>query len=139
MIIGASGGGSGFIFIIVDRVRCSSALLVVRPQRRKQTQQQQLVNELRVGDEVLTAGGVYGTVTELDDDEVRSRSPPKVEVRLARRAIAAVRATTRTRPEHEDATEASEPENESDERRTTTKAPAGTPRTRRTPANLSRA
>ena len=49
-----------------------------------------MVNELRVGDEVLTAGGIYGTILELDDDQVTVEIAPETEVRVARRAIAGV-------------------------------------------------
>jgi preprotein translocase subunit YajC len=88
MIIGASGG-SGFIFIIVIAFLLLY-LIVVRPQRRRQAQQQQMVSELHVGDEVLTAGGIYGTISELEDDQVTVEIAPNTEVRVARRAIAGV-------------------------------------------------
>ena len=65
-------------------------LLFVRPQKRRQVQQQQLLNELRVGDEVLTAGGIYGTISQLDEDFVTVEIAPDTEVRVARRAIAGV-------------------------------------------------
>ena len=65
-------------------------LLFVRPQKRRQSQQQQLLDELRVGDEVLTAGGIYGTISQLDDDQVTVEIAPTIEVRVARRAIAGV-------------------------------------------------
>jgi preprotein translocase subunit YajC len=89
VIIGASSGGSSFIFLIVIAILVVY-LLFVRPQRKRQTQQQQLVSELSVGDEVLTAGGIYGTIVELDDDQVTVEIAPQTEVRVARRAIAGV-------------------------------------------------
>ena len=88
MIIGASGG-SGFIFIIVIGFLLLY-LIVVRPQKRRQSQQQQMLGDLRVGDEVLTAGGIYGTISEVDEDEVTVEIAPDTEVRVARRAIAGV-------------------------------------------------
>jgi preprotein translocase subunit YajC len=88
-VIAASGGGSGFLFIIIIAFLLLY-LIVVRPQRRRQNQQQQMLSELEVGDEVLTAGGIYGTVTRLDDDEVSVEIAPQLEVRVARRAIAAI-------------------------------------------------
>lgn len=108
MIIGASGGGSGFLFIIVIGFLLIY-LLFVRPQKRRQNQQQQMTNDIRLGDEVLTAGGIYGTVTQVEDDQVTVEIAPKTEVRIARRAIAGV-----TREPEEDETEDAEPE-ESDE------------------------
>lgn len=65
-------------------------LLFVRPQKRRQSQQQQLLDELRIGDEVLTAGGIYGTISQLDDDQVTVEIAPAIEVQVARRAIAGV-------------------------------------------------
>ena len=71
MIVAASSGG-GFFFIIIIAFLLLW-LIVVRPQRKRQNQQRALVNELQVGDEVLTAGGIYGTVSRLDEDEVTVR------------------------------------------------------------------
>jgi len=88
VITGASSG-SGFIFIIIIAFLLLY-LIVVRPQKRRQTQQQQMISELRVGDEVLTAGGIYGTVSQLDEDLVTVEIAPETEVRVARRAIAGV-------------------------------------------------
>jgi preprotein translocase subunit YajC len=89
MIIGASSGGAGIIWIILIAFLVIY-LVFVRPQRRRQSQQQQTLDELRVGDEVLTAGGIYGTISGVDEDEVTVEIAPKTEVRVARRAIAAV-------------------------------------------------
>lgn len=106
-MIGASGGGSGF-FLIIILAFVLIWLIVVRPQRKRQTQQQRLLSDLRVGDEVLTAGGIYGTVSRLDEDQVTVEIAPKTEVRVARRAIAGI---TREPDAAEDG-EAGEPEQE---------------------------
>ena len=98
MIIGASGG-SGFLFIIVIGFLLIY-LLFVRPQKRRQTEQQRLTDDLRIGDEVLTVGGIYGTVSQVEDDQVTVEIAPQTEVRVARRAIAGV-----TREPEEDETE----------------------------------
>jgi preprotein translocase subunit YajC len=65
-------------------------LLLVRPQRRRQNEQVQMQENLRSGDEVVTAGGLYGTVQRLDEDEVAVEIADGVVVRIARRAIAGV-------------------------------------------------
>jgi preprotein translocase subunit YajC len=64
-----------------------------------------------VGDEVLTAGGIYGTISRLDEDQVTVLIAPKTEVRVARRAIAGV---TREPEEDEDA-ESEEPQEEEED------------------------
>jgi preprotein translocase subunit YajC len=68
-----------------------------------------MISELRVGDEVLTVGGIYGTIAQLDDDRVTVEIAPKLEVQVSRRAIAGV---TREpdEPEVEETAEAEEPE-----------------------------
>jgi preprotein translocase subunit YajC len=97
VIIGASGG-SGFLFIIIIAFLLLY-LIVVRPQKRRQNEQRQLVSDLRVGDEVLTAGGIYGTISQVADERVTVEIAPKLEVEVSRRAIAGV-----TREPEEDET-----------------------------------
>jgi len=65
-------------------------VLFIQPQRRRQRVQQQMLDEVGPGDEILTAGGLYGTVRAVDDDEVLLELAPGTEVRLAKRAVAAV-------------------------------------------------
>ncbi|MDX6482141.1 MAG: preprotein translocase subunit YajC [Gaiellaceae bacterium] len=86
---GTSSGGGSFFFVFVLLALALLWLIMIRPQRRKQKLQQTMQSDLAVGAEVLTAGGVYGTVTHIDDEDVRVEIAPNVEVRLARRAIAA--------------------------------------------------
>jgi len=64
--------------------------VLVRPQRRRQVQSRQMLDSLAVGDEVVTAGGIYGRVTELLDGDVMIEIAPSTSVRLARRAIGAI-------------------------------------------------
>jgi len=81
-------GGAGFLIIIVGFFFLYFVL--VRPQKRRQLEQQRMLNELQEGDEVVTAGGIYGEITGLADDDVTVRIAPNLEVRVARRAIGGV-------------------------------------------------
>jgi preprotein translocase subunit YajC len=65
-------------------------LFVVLPQRRRIAAHERLVESIKPGDEVVTAGGLYGDVTEVGDDEIAMEIAPGVEVRVAMRAIGAV-------------------------------------------------
>jgi preprotein translocase subunit YajC len=78
----------GYIFILVLLVLMW--FLLIRPQRRRQQESQRLLESLAVGKEIVTAGGLYGTITALDDDEARVQIADGVEVRIAKRAIAGV-------------------------------------------------
>ena len=64
--------------------------MLIRPQRRRQQEAQRLLESIGVGKEIVTAGGLYGTVTAIDGDEVRVEIADGVEVRVAKRAVAGV-------------------------------------------------
>jgi preprotein translocase subunit YajC len=82
-------------------------LLILRPQRRRTTDQLQMQDTLRVGDEVITAGGIRGEVRQLDEDVLKVEIAPDIVVRVDRRAIAAV---VRDHEGDADALEEGEPE-----------------------------
>jgi preprotein translocase subunit YajC len=65
-------------------------VLAVRPQRKRQAQHQATVDRLGVGEDVLTTGGIYGTVTQSDGDDLVVEIAEGVEVHMTRRGIAAV-------------------------------------------------
>jgi preprotein translocase subunit YajC len=65
-------------------------VLLIRPQRRRQMEQQDLLGNLDVGDEIVTAGGLYGHVESIEEDEIHLEIAPGTVVRVAKRAIAAV-------------------------------------------------
>jgi preprotein translocase subunit YajC len=78
----------GFLILIV--AFAFLWLVLVRPQKRRQVEVKRMLERLEVGDEVLTAGGIYGRVSRIVEDEVTLQIAEGVEVRVARRAIAGV-------------------------------------------------
>lgn len=50
--------------------------LLIMPQQRKQKKWQQMLNDLKTGDKVITSGGLRGTIVALRDDYVHLRVPP---------------------------------------------------------------
>jgi len=44
--------------------------VMVRPQRRRQKEHQAMVQELQKGDQVITAGGIYGTIESLNEENI---------------------------------------------------------------------
>jgi preprotein translocase subunit YajC len=68
-----------------------------------------MIDHLRVGDEVLTAGGFFATVVRIDEDEVTVELSPGSEARLSKRAIAVVMLDEDEAEPVEPETEASEP------------------------------
>jgi preprotein translocase subunit YajC len=63
-------------------------VLVVRPQRRRVLEHRVLMSSLTTGDDVLTAGGIHGTIRALDDEIVDLEIAPGVVIKLSRGAIA---------------------------------------------------
>ena len=45
--------------------------LMIRPQRKKDKQVKEMLNNLKAGDRICTIGGIYGTITGIQDDTVR--------------------------------------------------------------------
>jgi preprotein translocase subunit YajC len=88
-MIGAGGGGSSF-FLLIILAFGFLWLVLVRPQKKRQLAQRRMLEEIKVGDQVVTAGGIYGEVTQDVGDDVMVRIAPSLEVRVARRAIGGV-------------------------------------------------
>jgi preprotein translocase subunit YajC len=66
-------------------------VLLIRPQRNRQRQQQTMLDQIDAGDEVLTHGGIYGIVQEFDEnDDLIVEIAEGINVRMARRSVAAV-------------------------------------------------
>jgi preprotein translocase subunit YajC len=91
LIASSSGGGGSAAILqlgILLLIPFAMYFFMIRPQRRRMREQQELQRSIQVGDEVITTSGVYGTITgedgdarfwlEIDDD---------VQIRIARAAI----------------------------------------------------
>ena len=69
-------------FLIIALMMGGFWFLVIAPQRKKQKELQKSIDSLQTGDEVLTAGGIYGEITNRKDDRfvIRISDNTKVEV-----------------------------------------------------------
>jgi preprotein translocase subunit YajC len=65
-------------------------VLMVRPQRQRQAEHQSMIEKLGVGEDVLTTGGMYGTVVREEGDDLVVEIAEGVQVHMTRRGIAAV-------------------------------------------------
>lgn len=64
--------------------------LLIRPQRNRQRAQQALLTALEVGDEVMTTGGIFGTIVDIDEDEgvLTVEIAPGTQVKMLRHGVA---------------------------------------------------
>jgi preprotein translocase subunit YajC len=66
-------------------------VLLIRPQRNRQRQAQEMLDRIDLGDEILTHGGIYGIVQEFDEnDDLIVEIAEGINVRMARRSVASV-------------------------------------------------
>jgi preprotein translocase subunit YajC len=78
------------VFILVAGVALVWVLFL-RPQQARQKAAREKANTIEAGDEVLTVGGIYGIVQELDDEgDLIVEIAEGIHVRVARRAVATV-------------------------------------------------
>jgi preprotein translocase subunit YajC len=87
-LVAQGQGGSSAFLISLGLMVAVFYFLLIRPQQRRVRQQRELVNSLGVGDEVITIGGMFGTIKRMNDDEVTLEVSPGTEVRLVKSAVA---------------------------------------------------
>jgi preprotein translocase subunit YajC len=81
---------SGAPFLLIIVAFGFLYFVLIRPQKKRQLQARQMLDSVAVGSEVVTAGGIYGRVTDVQDDDVMVEIAPNLQVKVARRAIGAV-------------------------------------------------
>jgi preprotein translocase subunit YajC len=86
----AGGGGWLFPLLMLAGLFAIFYFLLVRPNRRRRQVMELMQSGLSVGDEVMTGGGLYATVAELDDKTVILETSEGVYSRYARAAIVEV-------------------------------------------------
>src|SRR5687768_15969718 len=62
--------------------------LLIRPQKRRVAQHRSLIDSVGVGDEIVTIGGMFGTVRSLGDDHIELEVTPGTTIRFTKAAIA---------------------------------------------------
>ena len=65
-------------------------LIVFLPARRRQKKLQDMIDNLKAGDKVVTSGGIYGTIMGIKDDRIQLRIAENVKVDLSRNAVTAL-------------------------------------------------
>jgi preprotein translocase subunit YajC len=101
--------GSSFLIVLLAMFGFMWFLLI-RPQRAQQRKHAEMLGALKPGDEVITSGGIYGEVVQLDEERVMLEIDDDVKIAVARRAI-----TTVVPPEELQRLESADDEEEVDE------------------------
>jgi len=84
------GGVSLHFFIMMGLVFLVFYLLLIRPQRTKQKKHQEMVENLKSGDKVITSGGIHGTVMGVQKDKLELKIASNVKVDISKTSIAVI-------------------------------------------------
>jgi preprotein translocase subunit YajC len=76
--------------------------LAIRPQRRQRQAHSEMVTMLKKGDEVVTIGGLFGTVTKIGDDWVELEIAKRTKARVLKRAVSSITSISEDEDEDED-------------------------------------
>lgn len=80
-----TGAGSPlFMMVILFAV---FYFLLIRPQQKKSKEHQATLDALAIGDNIITNGGIYGTIVKIDDHVVTIQCSDKVRIKIIKKAI----------------------------------------------------
>jgi preprotein translocase subunit YajC len=89
-------------------------LLIIRPASKRQKDQARMQSAVTVGEQVMLTSGIFGTVTDMDDDKLSLQIAPGVVVRVARGAVGSIVPSEEPQAEAETETELSDDDAESE-------------------------
>ena len=94
------GGASSLIFLVL--LVGIFYFMLIRPQKRRVDQHRTLIESLGLGDEIVTIGGMFGTIKNIHDEDIELEIASGTVIRIVKTAVA--------RQVTEDVDEADEPE-----------------------------
>lgn len=80
-------GGGGMFWIMIIAMFVIMWLFMIRPQRKQQKALEEMRRSLKKGDKVVTAGGIYGVVADVDDRTVLVKVDGEVKLRVDKSSI----------------------------------------------------
>src|ERR1700681_3143763 len=84
----APEGGSAWLqFVPFALVLAIFYFIILLPMKRKQQKVQDFLGALKVGDRVITTGGIHGQITRLGDQSVQMQIADKVRIEVAKASI----------------------------------------------------
>jgi preprotein translocase subunit YajC len=90
---GGASSGSGTLLSLVPflLIFVIFYFMLILPQQKKQKQQKTMMEALKKGDKVITASGIWGTVTNLGKDTVTLQIADNTKIKMQREHIARLR------------------------------------------------
>jgi preprotein translocase subunit YajC len=107
------GGIGSFLPLIVMIV--AAWFLLIRPQQQRQKKQAEMLSRLAPGAEVLTVGGIFGTIVEMGDDRLRIAVADGSELEIVRGSVQTIVTPADVAPELEEADADEDADQDADE------------------------
>ncbi|HCY84523.1 MAG TPA: preprotein translocase subunit YajC [Desulfobacteraceae bacterium] len=85
---GQAGGLAGFLPIII--LFAIFYFLLIRPQQKKAKEHREMIGNLKKGNRIVTTGGIYGTILNIDDTTIGLEIAEKVKIKISRGNVAAL-------------------------------------------------
>ena len=61
--------------------------MLYKPQKQEQAKRQEMLSNLRIGDKIVTLGGIYGVITKLNDNSIEIKIAENVEIKISKSAV----------------------------------------------------
>ena len=87
VVMAAQGGGDYSFLIMMVAIFAIMYFFMIRPQNKKQKEIQNFRKNLEVGQSVITAGGIYGKIKEIEDNAVVVEIAPSVKIKVDKNSI----------------------------------------------------
>lgn len=87
IILQTASNGGMLNFVFLGAMLLVFWLFLIRPQAKKQKEQKKFMEDLKKGDEVVTASGILGKITKIEDAIITLEVGAKVYIRVTKNAI----------------------------------------------------
>ena len=84
---GTAAGGGASMWIMLILIFVVMWLFMIRPQRKQQKELENFRSALKKGDKVVTAGGIYGTVADIEENSILIKVDGEVKLRVDKSSI----------------------------------------------------
>lgn len=87
---GDSGSGITSTLVMFGLIFLIFYFMIVRPQQKRQKERQKMLDAIKKGDKIITAGGMHGTVIGVEDKTVLIQIADNVKVKVDRSSVASI-------------------------------------------------
>lgn len=85
-------GGAGVVgnIVLFGSIILIFYFMIIRPQQKRQKERQQMVDSLKKGDKIITAGGIHGTIVGIEDKTALVQIADNVKIKVDRSTIGTI-------------------------------------------------